>query len=95
MKHQHYECIVAWAEGKQCEWSSKSNEQWNPITCLSDFDYFTIVRIKPEPKLDIVRYIFATTHDSNYNASTAKWDSDNLKLTFDGETSKLKSAEVI
>ena len=97
MKHKHYECIVAWAEGKQCEWSSKSNEQWNPITCLSDFDYFTIVRIKPEPKPDIVDYLFVADKDL-IHVPEINWvyeNTANLKLTWDGETNKLKNAEVI
>ena len=48
-------------------------------------------RIKPEPKPDVVRYR-SVGEGSGY--IVPQLDS-NLKLTFDGETGKLKAAEVI
>jgi len=56
-------------------------------------------RIKPEPKPDVVRYLWASpdsgwcTRVGNYTypATTPP----NLKIILDGETGKLKSAEVL
>ena len=56
-------------------------------------------RIKPEPKPDVVRYLWASpdsgwcTRVGNYTypATTPT----NLKIILDGETGKLKSAEVL
>ena len=89
MKHKHYDLIVAWANGKKIEarfkggeWHELSTPAWNGI----DTEY----RIKPEPKPDIVK-----------ERCVASWTGistnlcPNLRLTFDGETGELKSAEVI
>ena len=92
MKHKHANLIVAWANGATIEyknsdgfWSFINNPSWN-----DHVEY----RIKPDPKPDIVRY---TSIGLDYadDASERKFPTDNLKLTFDGETGKLKSAEVI
>lgn len=71
-----------------------------------DYEY----RIKPEPKLDVVLMgVVSKLTDSYLDANdnrigfilfqeqgyTSSYDNPNLKLTFDGETGKLKSAEVI
>jgi hypothetical protein len=64
-------------------------------------------RIKPEPKPDVVYYAIVeikpskfgdrTLNERDYiSCLTLKKDSmDNLKLTFDGESGKLVSAEVL
>jgi hypothetical protein len=55
-------------------------------------------RIKPEPKSD---RSFTTPMDLTHamcdcvDFTTSQWPGDNLRLTFDGETGKLKSAEVL
>lgn len=60
-------------------------------------------RIKPEPKPDVVKVIHfdndtISSEDifvsNNSHNSHAHWES-HVKLTFDGETGKLKSAEVL
>lgn len=100
MKHKHYEIIMAWAEGKKIQlmtgngwqdWVGKFSPHWN-----DDMEY----RIKPEPKPDVVVYtkIIADIECAEFltcDLSLEQSDSDNLKLTFDSETGKLKSAEVI
>ena len=78
---KHAALIKAWADGADIQESFKGDETWLP------FDGFWMendfeYRIKPEPKPDVVRLLMAELHH-------------NLKLTFDGETSKLKAAEVI
>ena len=95
MKHKHYECIVAFAEGKKIQYKLPSDIQWldchNTPMWYLDIEY----RIKPKSKPDIVKYVIADVEDESYIVTKDKWECDNLKLIFDGETGKLKSAEVI
>jgi hypothetical protein len=93
--HKHAEVIKAFADGIECEFFGDASNRWLNIDTFNTFDYCDKVRIKPEPKPDVVKYITATNYDSIYNVTNSKWDLDNVKLTFDGETGKLKSAEVI
>jgi hypothetical protein len=96
-KHKHYDCIVAWAEGKQIE-ALRPNGQWvdvnNPYWG-EEYDY----RVKPEPKADQVIYGCVQLNGQTVKLMNhflpRKCYIDNLSLTFDGETGKLKSAEVI
>lgn len=87
--HKHAELIKAWADGAEIEWKN-SNESWvvdrNPNWGYQDAMY----RIKPEPKPDIVvsRWVYK-------DGSTSYCSQSNVRYTFDGETGKLKSAEVI
>ena len=103
MKHKHYDCIVAWAEGKQIQhyipnclcWDDTKTPKW-----LDDVLY----RIKPMPKPDVVRNITVeATLKCGETCGEAfvqvfrsgKYIFPNLRLTFDGETGELKSAEVL
>ena len=88
--HKHAELIKAWADGAEIETlRCRITNNW----CLVDVPVWYVnseYRIKPEPKLDVVAYIevrhvFSATQKPNHN----------LQVTFDGETGKLKSAEVI
>jgi len=86
--HKHAELIKAWADGATIQihmaigWTD-CNPTW-----MEGIEY----RIKPEP--DVIRY--TTAFDYEILPSDGTYESgDNLKLTFDGETGKLKSAEVI
>ena len=87
--HKHAELIKAWADGDEIEvldhdkWWSVPSPFWT-----EERQY----RIKPEPKPDFVREYkgnIATLRFADY------WESPDLRLTFDGETGKLKSAEVL
>ena len=87
MKHKHYDLIVAWANGakiearlKGGEWHELSTPAWNGI----DTEY----RIKREP--DVVQEM----HITRFNTTTL-YVEPNVRLTFDGETGKLKLAEVL
>ncbi len=89
--HRHYEAIIAYANGAAIEMQESEHGTWRDITNPSWYDYMEY-RIKPTPKPDIVRYVRSTKDDD------AVWFSSsvkNLKLTFDGETRFLKSAEVL
>jgi len=98
MKHIHAELIKAWADGAKIEARYLKASGWTDWR-LEDggfiwYDIGAEYRIKPEPKPDVVRYT-AIGLDYADDASERKFPTDNLKLTFDGETGKLKIAEVI
>jgi len=94
--HKHAEIIKAWAYGAEIQVYDSMNNIWADVTGSTSWmsDKY---RIKPEPKPDKVEFAFVTNCDST---STFYWrfsgcDNRNLKLTFDGETGELKSAEVL
>lgn len=84
-KHKHYDCIVAWAEGKEIEVRAPG-QYWgpmvvaNPVWKLED-EY----RIKPEPKADLV-------HRSTATVSGALRE---VVMTFDHYTGEMKSCKVV
>lgn len=100
--HKHADLIKAWADGAEVEYFSSWHSKWVP--CPSplwdcDKDY----RIKPEPKPDYVekcslhmnlswRYGQPPEHLKHAHHYVEVGE---FKLTFDGETGKLKAAEVI
>jgi len=94
--HVHAELIKAWADGAEIQlkmnavqWGDCVDPYWNP-----DLEY----RIKPEPKPDHVYYgVFEMDGSRVLESCFTKVNDqgDELKLTFDGETGKLKSAEVL
>jgi hypothetical protein len=98
MKHKHAEIIKAFADGIECEGWLQYSEKWFSITILKDFDSYETVRIKPEPKPDVIDYAYVDKNPMNHSMTKIEWTVQkwaNLKLTFDGETGKLKSAEVV
>ena len=65
----------------------------NPLT-NPEFEW----RIKPEPKTDVVRYVNLYDTEACVNRFHAMGADDllgTIKCTIDGETGKLKSAEVL
>lgn len=104
--HKHADLIKAWADGAKIQlhvtWNDtwmdyKGNEvpAWNP-----EYEY----RVKPEPKPDFIDEV------SIYQNAYWKFESERntdktfkfqpiylgeLRLVWDGETGKLKSAEVL
>ena len=92
MKHKHYDVIVAWAEGKQIQ-VYRRDDNW--ITDLSPSWHFSEeYRIKPMPKPDICTFL-TVAHGHTGVQTFCRYGSDNVKFTYDGETHKLKSVEVI
>lgn len=90
MKHKHAELIHAWADGAEIEYRRDESEFWKKAIFPS-WDHYYEYRIKPEPKPDVVKYALACVS----GLGRAQLETDNLKLTFDGETGKLKAAAVI
>jgi hypothetical protein len=91
--HKHAELIKAWADGATIE--AKALGQWMELernfVWHEDLEY----RIKPEPKPDEQQY-WLVQKDFNYMRFSDECRCPpNLKLTFDGETGELKSAEVL
>jgi hypothetical protein len=95
--HKHAALIKAWADGAEIEEKHFAFKGWRPFSGgywaeNDDWEY----RIKPEPKPDVVRWVWATEKlgvDNSKNVYTTK--EPNMKITFDGETGELKSAEVL
>ena len=101
MKHKFSEVIKAFVDGIECEYWSRDFTRWIDINELTTFtfDWVEKVRIKPEPKTDNVAYAIVYQYEDGCafvtHAMKHKSESYNLKLIFDGETGKLKDAEVI
>jgi hypothetical protein len=93
MKHKHSELIKLWADGTQIEWLG-INGDWYSISGTPAWNIETTYRIKPMPKPDF--YTYLTVDYCHTGAQTIRqFDQDTVKFTYDGETRKLKSAEVI
>lgn len=94
--HKHAELIKAWADGKTIQYRVNKKFDWCEISnngvigWYGDLEY----RIKPEPKPDVVRYVDVSPL-GDWSLSIDRNKINNLKLTWDGETGKLKSAEVL
>lgn len=114
MKHKHYDCIVAWAEGKQIQFRFRKHpsDPWMELPKGGNHGWHEEIeyRVKPELKPDIVRYARArfteyqvkcfVSSEANERDTKTFWTkqqaaNDNIKATFDGETGKLKSVELI
>jgi hypothetical protein len=92
--HKHAELIKQWADGAEIQrfeyyYGTWITHGWCDLW-HHDFKY----RLKPVPKPDVVRYTVVTP-ESVDDVTSRKWDVDNLKLTFDGETLELIKAEVM
>jgi hypothetical protein len=96
--HVHAKFIKAWADGAEIQYKSHVDGVWRSFGNTHwglGYEY----RIKPEPKPD---YVYFATFDTvegqkvlDSNITSWKSAMDSLRLTFDGETGKLKSAEVL
>ena len=100
--HKHAEVLRAIADGKEAQWQSELDGSWNTPTPYNNpiSDSHLNWRIKPEPKPDVSLAYFANPtieveEDGPLVEWTGTWSKCNLRLTFDGETGQLKSAEVL
>ena len=90
-QHVHHYLIIQWAKGAKIQYSVPGFD-WTDVgepSWLPKYNY----RIKPEVKPDLVRYykVIPGITVNQYKPSKES----NLNLTFDANTGKLKSAEVI
>jgi len=95
--HKHAELIKAWADGSEIQ--IKFYNGWRDIQPI-DWSEHAEFRIKPEPKPDMVYYGAldepARGAYTLHTCFTRQQDSrDQVKLTFDGETGKLKSVKML
>lgn len=98
--HKWADVIKAWADGADVQ-ISVNGSRWEDIEDPAFDSKISRYRIKPEPKPDVVYFCIAKfgandyLDDGDFEPTKTQYPCDNLKLTFDGETKKLKSAEVI
>jgi hypothetical protein len=91
VRHKHADMIHAWADGAEIQvlhcdkWIDTPNPLW-----ANGSDY----RVKPQPKPDFEVHSYVI-YDSLFYPSVSKSCIPNVRYTFDGETNKLKSAEII
>ena len=98
--HKHKDLIIAWANGAEIQ---LKNIKGNWVeTSFPSWETFCEYRIKPEPKPDTVAFTYIDYWMGNFYKQTMgisicvePHTGNNLKLTFDGETGKLKAAEVL
>ena len=90
-RHKHYDCIVAWAEGKKIEFYCPLNKKWFVTTEPQwhlDFEY----RIKKEPVIE-VQYIKLNSNFT-YMLFDVEPENYSLKITYqDGVAVKAEVAE--
>lgn len=104
--HKHAELLKAIADGKAVQYQFDGDIEWFDMELPDVINPLSKPnrnwRIKPEPKPDVVYFCCAAnlaTNDylsgASFQPTQKQYPCDNLKLTFDGETKKLKAAEVI
>ena len=94
--HVHAELIKAWADGAAIQLLGEASGTW--YNCIPSWEPRTQYRIKPEPKPDIVRYARVQYNPKSFSETFwygYRTQADNIKATFDGDTGKLKSVEII
>ena len=102
--HKHADLIHAWADGAEIQWKWPDDDEWtdskDPQWMWNDLDIE--FRIKPEPKPDVEWFAECYLDNFNYqkvpqltSICQTKNNRSNIKLTFDGETGKIKSVEVM
>ena len=106
--HKHAEVIKAWADGHTIQYrNGTTNPYWTDMPiCSPNWHEDVEYRIKPEPKPDFVAVgileldVFPlnlcklASYHTEFRVSE-HWEKDNVRVTFDGETGKLKSVEVL
>ena len=94
---KHADVIKVWADGANIEFRHSPADTWQDLRIehpawLPTAEY----RVKPETKPDFVKYarVDRLTGHQYWCEYELHWDA-NVLYTFDGETGKLKEAEVI
>lgn len=110
MKHKHAEWIKKWLDGEEVEYTWGTKVHHFPVESLDIFDNVNLrdieFRVKPQPKPDVVMWAKADKArmgDEDAYISCAYLNPDgvylkqipNLKITYDGETGKPKSVELL
>jgi hypothetical protein len=100
--HKHAEVIKAWADGAEIEYleTMTSKEPYWANAPMPKWSEETMYRVKQTPKPDTQYWLRTYEHSGGsiftpHLLSPTEVQPANIKLTFDGETGKLKSAEVL
>ena len=104
--HKHAALIKAWADGADIDyrldetwpWSTTNNPNWDyagEFRIKPTIDFVANLRIRPEPKPDVIQFYRIEVDSNDYTVTTTRHASDNLCLTFDGKTGKLKAAKML
>ena len=101
-EHKHAEVLRAIADGKVVQW--KAGFTWHDYKpdeddCSPLIDDGIEWRVKPEPKPDVVQWV-CSSDTYSWEAYSCKQSKefgsfDQIKIVRDGETGKLKSAEIV
>lgn len=98
--HKHACVIKAWADGAEIQFRSQpggTQKEWKDVSdpdlplWIETLEY----RVKPEPKPDTSHEVLVRKLSSGGVVTANQSIEKNLKLTFDGETGKLKDAQVL
>jgi hypothetical protein len=103
--HKHAEVIKAWADGAKIQCKNPTFNYWRDVASPSwstACDY----RIKPEPKPDVIvegtlgldatRFLHLDDPEIHMKVHTYPYSSTpNIRVTFEGETGKLKSVTIV
>ena len=92
--HKHAELIKAWADGAEIEYKYFRSGQWIQIE-TPNWDATVEYRIKPEPKPDVMTYYYVNGDNELFRWGPLNRGNADLRIIVDGETGKLKSAEVL
>jgi hypothetical protein len=95
VKHPHAELIKAWADGAVIQQYKPHLDEWHDISPYPAWDERLTYRIKPKPKPDVVKHIYVMNSIDGVLLCEGFHEIPNIKLTFDGQTGELKSAEVL
>ena len=101
MNHVHHDLIVAWAKGATIQWKGSCGpEDWRNCSQRPAWDKDVSYRIKPEPKPDVSMYGCVMMDDTQFytklsRAAVMQAPTDTCMFIFDGETGKLKDAQVL
>ncbi len=101
--HKYADVIKAWADGHEIEYRMRGSRDWVHLSTPS-FDASGEYRVKQEPIPNIIRHIYVggkftecvyTTVYHQHQMPIQAVSNHYVKLTFDGTTNELISAEVI
>ena len=89
--HKHAETIKAWADGAEIEWREQGDVDWKRSPGRPAWSEWYEYRVKPKDISVTLRLI--CLEGGGWILSDR--GPDNLRVTMDGATGKLKSAEVL
>lgn len=95
MKHKWDKEIRAYLDGKEVEMYYPDVKEWKQVLCMNKFDCKFDIRIKPEPKPDVVLYAYSSDYIGTTHIRLATKAEANLELIYDGDTLKLIGSQVI